>query len=337
MPDATIEIIEEITKHPNADKLDICSILGFKSVSAIGQYKPGEKIVFVKPDSVLPLAAWAESYRKYAPKRVKAMRLRNEWSEGLIIPFKDIPEEAQVDLDWLNPGDDVSELLNISHYVHPVDRAQQNYPKNMRPKGNLPLGISKTDEERVESLKRDVPWGATVDVQLKIDGESCTFYYDYDTKMFGTLSRQQELIPDTENRYTMNIGIYDIQNKLTNYCEKEQISLAIRGESYGLGLQNHSHNAHSKMPKGWAMFSVWLIKAKQYANKGSRYYFKNVANEIDLPICPMVEENVILTKELVKKYSIDLEEIHGLPFEGVVIKHEFGSFKVINKLYDSKK
>lgn len=46
-----------------------------------------------------------------------------------------------------------------------------------------------------------------------------------------------------------------------------------------------------------------------------------------------VLDRAILTKELIEKYENDPE----LGFEGVVISHSKGSFKVINKAYDSKK
>jgi hypothetical protein len=56
-----------------------------------------------------------------------------------------------------------------------------------------------------------------------------------------------------------------------------------------------------------------------------------------LPTVPMLERDVILTPELIKQYAEDLEQINGQPFEGVVINHAGGSFKIINLAYDAKK
>lgn len=135
--DATIEIISEVKDHPNADRLDLVTILGFQCVSQKGLYKGGEKIVYIRPDSQLPELPWSEEYRKYSPKRVKAVRLRQEWSEGIIVPFELLP----IDLSDKQVGDDVSELIGVTHYEPPA-------PQDLSAKGGLPYGIFKTDEER---------------------------------------------------------------------------------------------------------------------------------------------------------------------------------------------
>jgi len=58
---------------------------------------------------------------------------------------------------------------------------------------------------------------------------------------------------------------------------------------------------------------------------------------MELPTVPVLEKDVILTRELIAKYDEGIETIDGQPFEGVVINWRGGSFKVINKHYDSKK
>lgn len=85
------------------------------------------------------------------------------------------------------------------------------------------------------------------------------------------------------------------------------------------------------------MFSTWLIGEKRYARKGDPYYFLTIADELRLPTVPVLERDVVLTPELIKKYSEDLEEINGKLYEGVVIQWRGGSFKCISKKYDSLK
>jgi RNA ligase (TIGR02306 family) len=337
--DATIELVANVHKHPNADKLDLCQVLGFKCVTKRDQFKDGDKVIYVRPDTVFPLADWAVEYRKYSPKRIKAIRLRGEFSEGVIIPFEAVPEDVRTVIANYEVGDSVSEILGITHYQEP--EVQDNSAK-----GRLPNGIPKTDEERFENMKY-LPYGEVVDLQLKVDGQSCSYYYDHLTKKFGILGRNLEMkykeIDENgvetiaNNKYVENIAIYDIENKLTNFCEKEQVSMVIRGESYGQGLQCHEHNPHAKMNKGWAMFSVFLTHEHIYAEKGHKYYFMNVAAEMGLPIAPMIQENVVLTPELVKHYSEDINELNGKPFEGIVVKTNDTTFKIINKYYDSIK
>lgn len=326
MKDATIEIISEVRAHPNADRLDIVKILGFQCVAQKGLYKGGEKIVYIRPDSVLPFEKWTEEYRKYSPKRIKAVRLRQAWSEGIIVPFEILP----TDLSGNEVGTDVSDIIGVVHYEPPA-------PQDLQAKGFLPKNIGKTDEIRWENLIDELPFEETVDVTLKVDGSSCSFYYDNETDEFGVLSRSLELKPDVKNHYTDHVDRYNIKNKLIDYCKKHNLSLCIRGESYGQGVQSSGNNPHSQQPKGWAMFSVYDIRDRKYYRKGEQHYFKNVAQELDIPHVEILEEDVLLTDGLITYYSIIIDKINGKPFEGVVINHPNGTFKIINKDYDSKK
>jgi RNA ligase (TIGR02306 family) len=331
MRDATIEIVSNVIKHPNADRLDICTVLGYQCVTKRDQFKVGDRVVYVRPDSVFPDSDWAQEYKKYSQKRVKAVRLRDYWSEGVIIPFDALPPvTAEAAKDCLI-GDDVSDLLWISHYEPPA-------PTDLSAKGGLPYGIPMTDEERWENFDQSkLPFGELVDLLLKVDGQSNSFYRHFTDKVFGVLGRKLELKPELSNNYTNNVSRYDIERKLTEFSEKYQMSIVIRGESYGTGIQTMEINPYSKLSNGWAMFSVYLIDERRYARKGEPFYFLNVAKELDLPTVKLVEENVVLTPELIKKYSEELKELYGKPFEGIVVQHSKGSFKIINKHYDSNK
>jgi RNA ligase (TIGR02306 family) len=204
-------------------------------------------------------------------------------------------------------------------------------------KGLLPYSIPQTDEERFENMIDKLPLGEMVDVTLKVDGQSWSAYYKLDTDTFGVLGRRFELKLDTSNNYVDQVVRYDIENKLRNYCKENSVSLCIRGESYGEGIQGLKNNPHSKQEKGLSIFSVYLIDDYRYANKGDRFYFKNVACSMNLPHVDIIEENVPLTMDLLDNYSKELKKVNGNHFEGVVIKHQNGSFKCINKFYDSEK
>lgn len=80
---ATLENIVSIDTHPNADTIEIATVLGYKSVVAKGQFVSGERVIFIRPDTVLPDAPWAEKYKKRS-NRVKALKFRGVCSEGII-------------------------------------------------------------------------------------------------------------------------------------------------------------------------------------------------------------------------------------------------------------
>lgn len=325
---ATIEKITNIRNHPNADKLDICNVLGYQCIILINKYQDGDLIVFIQPDTCLPKdQVWAVEYLQYAPKRIKAIKLRKEWSEGIIVPL----EKWAATMDHINENDiglDISEAIGVTKYEPPL-------PSDIKATGGLPYQISKTDEEKWENMVDKLPFGELVDVSLKIDGQSSTHYYHVNDKKYGVTGRRFEVDVENENRYTVHAP--KIREQITKYCEENNVSLAFRGESYGNGIQGDAHNPHATKPHSFAIYSIWNIKERRYELKGSEYYYAKVCKKLELETVPMIEENIVLTKELIDKYSGDLKKINGQPFEGVVVKHVNGSFKIINKHYDSNK
>ena len=328
MKDATIELIGEVIPHPNADRLDLVKILGFQCVTQKGLYQGGEKVVYIRPDAVLPELDWAVDYRKYSPKRIKAVKLRDRWSEGIIVPFEILP----VDLSNFEVGSEVTEVIGVTHYEPPV-------PQDLQAKRALPFGIPKTDEERWENLIDQLPIGNKVDITLKVDGQSWSIYYNILTDEFGVLGRTLEYNIDGENRYSVHVlkTYPDLKEKFIAYCKFHNKSICLRGESYGNGIQGFDANPHAKLKSDIAIFSCYLIDDRKYANKGSEFYFEKVSYDLGLPTVKFLEKDVELTNELIQKYSADLEKIDGNYFEGVVVKHENGSFKIISKKYDSIK
>jgi len=326
---ATIERILDVYEHPDKEtlKLECVKVLGYQCIVPKGIYATGNLIIYIKPDSVLPDEKWSETFKKYAPKRIKAIRLRGAWSEGLII---DVDILKEFDFTNINEGVDVTDFLKIKKWESPI-------PNNLDAKGWLPLDIPMTDEERWENIVDSLPYGEKFDMTLKVDGQSCSFYYNLDTETFGVTGRKLELKEECVNKYTIHIEKLNIREKLISFCKENNISLCIRGESYGQGIQTTGVNTHSKMKNGWKMFSVWNIKERKYERKGDKFYIFNISEKLGLPTVELLEKDVVLTKELIKKFSEELIEINGNPFEGVVLQGEKESFKIINKFYDSKK
>lgn len=155
-------------------------------------------------------------------------------------------------------------------------------------------------------------------------------------------SRSVNLKPDDDNRYTEVLRKYQIEEKLRAYCAEHKLDAScFRGESYGPGIQSLKHNPHCKVKErvNWAMFHNYDVENRRNYPRGHPLFFLPVAQALDLPHVPVLEDDVELTPELVRKYAETLEKLPGTgqPFEGVVIHHAHGSFKVINKHYDAKK
>ena len=81
--------IQNVRAHPNADKLELCDVLGYQMCIPKGRYKGGELAVYFPADTLIP-AEWADKFgvRKFLKgkdqDRVGRVKLRGEPSFGLV-------------------------------------------------------------------------------------------------------------------------------------------------------------------------------------------------------------------------------------------------------------
>jgi hypothetical protein len=130
MADSThrVEVVPVVLeKHPNADSLSIVRIEGYQAVVRTEDWYGCQELfaakeaplaclgAYIPPDSLVPVDRAEFAFLKDPKKpdqkqaRVKARRLRGEWSMGLLIHA---PVGAQL-------GDDVAEQLGVTHYDPP--------------------------------------------------------------------------------------------------------------------------------------------------------------------------------------------------------------------------
>jgi len=76
---ATIQRIDKIKPIPNADKIVVASILGWKAVIYKDQFKDGDSIVYFEIDSFLPVKPEFEFLRENCYKKFEDGR------EGIVI------------------------------------------------------------------------------------------------------------------------------------------------------------------------------------------------------------------------------------------------------------
>lgn len=330
---ATLEQIIEIYPHPNADTLEIAKVKEYKTIVKKGMYKKYDSVIFIHPDTCLPEVDWATSFLKYSKNRVKAMRIRGEYSDGIIINSNILSSYKEFTTNYY--GKEYGEILGIKKYI-------KKEPNDLQAKGDLPFGIFKTDEERWENYDKKIPFGEKVDITLKIDGSSASFYCKKINGNWikGITSRNLDLKLDAKNIFTKINEKYEILDKLDLFCRDMGVSCAIRGEIYGGKIQASKINPHANLPLDIAFFNVLNLDTLKYEYFGELNY-KKICAKFGLPSIPLLEEDVILTQELINKYANNLilpeiERFKISTFEGVVVKHQKGSFKVINKNYDEK-
>ena len=172
---ASIETITNIRPHPNADKLSLATVLGWQVVVQKDLYNEGDKIVFITIDSIVPRCQWSEfladKNNPDKPIRIKNIKLRGEYSSGLVIPLKEFPDQFT---ETTVVGEDLTELLGVRKYVKeiPAHLAGESI-------GDFPTHLaSKTDEDNglndPDLVKQVFDSDTEITITQKLDGSSIT-------------------------------------------------------------------------------------------------------------------------------------------------------------------
>jgi tRNA-binding EMAP/Myf-like protein len=128
MSEFKVEVVrlQEITKHPGADKLSITTIHdGYPCIIKTGDFKPGDLAVYIPVDALVPVSrpefAFLDEGKSKAQYRIKARRLRGIFSMGLLIPA---PEGAK-------EGDDLQVHFGIEKYLPEAEKEPGNPANSM--------------------------------------------------------------------------------------------------------------------------------------------------------------------------------------------------------------
>lgn len=164
MSDFRVEVVElkEILPHPNADRLEITNVWDFPVVIGKGEFKSGDKAVYISVDALIPSDDPRFAFLKGHTK-IKAKKLRGFYSQGLLIPS---------DPAW-QVGQDVRAELNISKY-EPPDPASMGGDNIKRPE----FLSSYTDIEGLRRWPDILIENEEVVLNEKIHGTSAAYVWD---------------------------------------------------------------------------------------------------------------------------------------------------------------
>lgn len=92
---ATVETISAIRNHENADALELAMVRGWQVVVRRGEFQPGDKVIYLEIDSwvpteIAPFLSKGQEPRVYEGvmgERLRTVKLRQEISQGLILPL----------------------------------------------------------------------------------------------------------------------------------------------------------------------------------------------------------------------------------------------------------
>lgn len=321
---ATVRVIDSILPIPDADSIECAVIGGWKVVTKKGEYRPGDLAVYCEIDSWIPneLAPFLskgepKEYNGVKGERLRTVRLRKQLSQGLLLPY------SIVGTLW-GEGDDVSELLNIQKWEAPVSPQLAGQVK-----GTFPSQIPKTDQERIQNLKRELENYASVlfEVTEKMEGSSMTCCL-IDGEC-GVCSRNMDLKRDENNTFWRVAIEEDIEQKLRAYGAD---NIAIQGELIGPGIQG---NIYKLISHHFKVFDVYDIQEGYYLLPEDRKTFVDAIGLKHVPVLgthllvnPDID-SILLTAEGASALNPNQER------EGVVYKamNSQFSFKAISNKY----
>lgn len=321
--------IDDVFEHPNADKLELIKVGGYKIVSGKGNWNAGDVAVYLPEFSVLPINIQEQlevvGFLSGSEKNIlKTIKLRGETSEGMLLPI--------CNLGNVNVGDDVAELIGVTKHIVrvPADFAgdvvavhENVYPTSFD----------------IENIKKHPNWigdGESVDITEKLHGTYCqmilvdtvaaevgdlqgflnlSLEYQAGVTSKGMGSKNLSLDCNAEsnlhNVYVQALKKYIDHSLISNLFNHSMsihvvhhiASIQIMGEVYGGGIQDFAYDAEQEKK-----FRVFDIRYKDAYGKS--YYLspaqvRAVCKDVGLEMVPLLYEG---------KFT-----------NGIVMRHTYGN------------
>lgn len=252
---ASVVVVDAIVPIDNADAIVLARIAGWQCVVKKGEFKPGDRGVYLEIDAVPPdteAFRWLWQPKKPTPEqtlpvprpasfRIRTMKLRGCLSQGLLVP----EGKVGVDVSANAVGDDVATALSVSKYEPPAPAGAGEF------RAGFPGFVPKTDEMRVQAMPavldelRGKPWVAT----LKCDGTSATFVLVDDE--LHCCSRNQSVLDDGKSFYWHIARARSLEGILRRHPR-----LAIQAEIVGPGIQKNPMGLAEKDLRVFSIFDV---------------------------------------------------------------------------------
>jgi RNA ligase (TIGR02306 family) len=238
---ATVETIGSLHPIDGADAIVRARVRGWDAVVRLDEFQAGDRVVYFEVDSHLDVAeerfAFLEprgtqtSEAGFTGHVLKTVRLRGQYSQGLVLPASQFPE-----VDGFAVGADATDALSIVKW----DPALPDEVLSVA-RGFLPSWIPATSEHRIQNDASILTapgtsnWVATE----KIDGESMTIWAD-GAGEYGVAGRTLDLIDDGNNvkwGLARSTGLLEL---ITQMAADTGLPTVVQGEHFGLGAARNS-------------------------------------------------------------------------------------------------
>lgn len=323
--------IDQLEAHPNADKLELVIVGGYKSIVGKGDHKIGDTVIYIPCDAVIPshvaLALGIEKYLAGANKdRVKAVRLRGSLSEGIVIKdttlqkymcSKEYLAELRERLKTLSATSDNLELhdaLGITKYIEPIPMSMSGKLRQ-KPACFLHYDIENLKQAEFANLFQP---NEEVIVTEKRHGACMSVTWEDNEVIVSSHGRS--LLEDEHNVFWKAARKYDLIGKVERLhtCYPNAKSIMLFGEA--LGVQDLKYGFTMSDP-GFEAFDLFLdgvpLDYEHFANRMAvyripivPYLFRNTWGSFD-PLVLAEQDSVsggiregIVVRSAVERYDL---------------------------------
>lgn len=309
--------VNELRKHPNADRLNIATFFGNDTCVSLDIVK-GEIGIYFPVDLQLSEEFCLENhllrkkpdgtpdtgYMDPKKRNVTAVRLRGEKSDGLFLPLKCVAYTG-INLDELNIGDTVATLNGheiCKKYIpirkhHSVGNKVNKTRKKKVPVA--PLFVEHADTEQLAYNMNDFKNGDLVEITLKMHGTS---------GRTGYLPRLVDIVPT--NALAVFCEVKDRERKL-NKLQKAMIAYFDKHSKpkYDWGLVSGTRRTVLDSFDGGFYGSNEFREKHEKTFEGKLHKNETVYYEIvgftddGAPIMPKASNKKLNNKEFIKQYG----------------------------------
>ncbi|GAM23359.1 hypothetical protein SAMD00019534_065340 [Acytostelium subglobosum LB1] len=299
-PLAYVERIVAITPIAGADAIETATVRGWNVIVKKALYKPGDLVIYVEIDSVLP--PWPYFIQDRLDKcnfKIKTIKMRGQISQGYCIPVRELLNHPKkkiqatynVDNDVesglkevavlpgpglkdntpevfkMEIGCDVTQLIGIRKIVdHPAHGGQGIFRALMGHLKPFPSFLRKTDQSRIQNKPNYATKYADMEFEIteKLEGSSITAFH-YNGRS-GVCSRNYEMNFDDGGAPDIaKLMINEL--KILERLDTAKLNVALQGEMIGPKIQG---NIYGIKELEWKCFDVWFIDENRYATHSER-------------------------------------------------------------------
>lgn len=326
----------------------MATVLGWHCVVKKGEFKVGDKVVYLEIDSVPPADNPDFDFLKNSKGRIKpikTMKIRGVFSQGLVMPLSILHYDGDIE-----EGTDVTEILGVQKKEDEIIEFYKN--AGAFRKSTFPPFIHKTDETRVQVLQKQLNryQGLSFVCTEKIDGTSFTAFIR--EGKFGICSRNMEVDMNVDSPYSAIAKKYNLEEKFKTLRELTDYDFAIQGEIIGSNIQG---NKYKVTEYECYLFNFFNIDRQKdigfFADENEQEEFNDwtlgsIAFHFGMKTVPIIDDNFTMTNDIDKlvDYSVGKSVLNPQQDrEGIVfrLKHNrevshYGeriSFKAINPYF----